>query len=55
MKGSKVKIIIILMDVLTIVSPFLVVLFIAGSVGVCIMISIIRHIILENSIRYEQV
>jgi len=43
------------MDVLTIISPFLVVLCIAGSVGLCIMCSIVRHIVVENNISYEQV
>ena len=55
MKESKVKKYILLMDVLTIVSPFLLVLCIAGCVGVCIICSIIRNIVVENNIRYEQV
>ena len=55
MKESKVKKYILLMEILAILSPFLLVLCIAGSVGVCIMCSIIRNIVVENNIRYEQV
>ena len=43
------------MEILAILSPFLLVLCIAGSVGICITISIVRNIVIENNIRYEPV
>ena len=43
------------MEILAILSPFLLVLCISGSVGICIVISIVRNIFVENNIRYEHV
>ena len=43
------------MEILTILSPFLVVICIVAGVGLCIVCSIVRNIHIQNNIRYQQV